>query len=93
MKIEEPEPVIEEPVKEEESINAGTYLLVGLVIAGVLGAGYYFKVVKAKEDEELASFEEDDEDYYYSEAEDSYVDSEADDSEDDEEEIDSQDLL
>ena len=88
VKIEEPEPVVEEPVKEEESSNAGTYLLVGLVIAGVLGAGYYFKVVKAKENEELASFEEDDD--YYSESEDSYIDSSDD---DEEEDIDSEDLL
>lgn len=88
VKIEEPEPVVEEPVKEEESSNTGTYLLVGLVIAGVLGAGYYFKVVKAKENEELASFEEDDD--YYSESEDSYIDSNDD---DEEEDIDSEDLL
>lgn len=93
VKIEEPEPVVEEPIKEEEPSNAGTYLLVGLVIAGVLGAGYYFKVVKAKENDELAGFEEDDEDYYYSEAEDGYVGSSEEDSDNEEEDIDSEDLL
>lgn len=94
VKIEEPEPAVEEPVKQEEPSNAGTYLLVGLVIAGVLGAGYYLKVVKGKENNELAGFEEDDDDYYYSEAEDDYIDSDEDDYVDDEEEdIDSEDLL
>lgn len=93
VKIEEPEPVVEEPVKQEESSNAGTYLLVGLVIAVVLGAGYYFKVVKARENDELADFEEDDEDYYYSEAEDDYLDSDEDEYDDEEEDIDSEDLL
>ncbi|NLW52846.1 MAG: DUF4366 domain-containing protein, partial [Tissierellia bacterium] len=93
VKIEEPEPVVEEPLKQEESSNAGTYLLVGLVIAVVLGAGYYFKVVKARENDELADFEEDDEDYYYSEAEDDYLDSDEDEYDDEEEDIDSEDLL
>lgn len=93
IKIEEPDPVIEEPKKEEQPSNAGSYLIVGIVIAGVLGAGYYFKVVKAKENEELEGFEEDD-DYYYSEAEDDYIDSNEDEYIDDEEEdIDSEDLL
>lgn len=91
VKVEEPEPIIEEPVKKEESSNAGTYLLVGLVIAGVLGAGYYLKVVKGKENNELAGFEEDDD--YYSEAEDDYVDSYEEDGNDEEEDIDSEDLL
>lgn len=89
--IEETKKEEEEPVKQEETSNAGTYLLVGLVIAGVLGGGYYSKVVKAKENDELASFEEDD-DYYYSEAED-YIDSNEDEDSNEEEDIDSEDLL
>ena len=97
VKIEDTESVKEErakeePVKQEDSSNLGTYLLVGIVLIGVLGAGYYFKVIKVKENNELTSFEEDD-DYYYSEEEDSYVDSKNDDSEEKEEDIDSQDLL
>lgn len=90
VKVETPEPIIEEPVKKDEPSNTGTYLLVGLVIAGVLGAGYYLKVVKGKENNELAGFEEDDD--YYSEAEDDYVDSYEEDG-NDEEDIDSEDLL
>ena len=51
IKVEEPEtkPVEKEPVQKEEQSNAGMYLLVGLVLVAVLGAGYYFKVVKQKE--------------------------------------------
>lgn len=38
------------------------------MVVGALGAGYYFKVVKKKEDKELEGFEEDDD--FFSEAED-----------------------
>ncbi|GEQ61683.1 cell surface protein [Vagococcus lutrae] len=97
VKIEDTESVKEErakeePLKQEDSSNLGTYLLVGIVLIGVLGAGYYFKVIKVKENNELTGFEEDD-DYYYSEEEDSYVDSKNEDIEEKEEDIDSQDLL
>ena len=51
------------PVKEEKKSGIGSFLIVALVIRGVIGAGYYFKVVKAKEDRMLEDFEEDDEDY------------------------------
>lgn len=60
VKKEEPKTV---PVKEEEKSGIGSFLIVALVIGGVVGAGYYFKVVKAKEDKMLEDFEEDDEDY------------------------------
>lgn len=66
VKKEEPKTV---PVKEEKKSGIGSFLIVALVIGGVVGAGYYFKVVKAKEDRMLEDFEEDDEDYI-SEAED-----------------------
>ena len=66
VKKEEPTAV---PVKEEKKSGIGSFLIVALVIGGVVGAGYYFKVVKAKEDKMLEDFEEDDEDYI-SEAED-----------------------
>ena len=39
-----------------------------LVVLGALGAGYYFKVIKKKEDKELEGFEEEDDDFF-SEAE------------------------
>ncbi|HEO5653680.1 TPA: DUF4366 domain-containing protein [Streptococcus agalactiae] len=60
VKKEEPKTV---PVKEEKKSEIGSFLIVALVIGGVIGAGYYFKVVKAKEDRMLEDFEEDDEDY------------------------------
>ena len=60
VKKEEPKTV---PVKEEKKSGIGSFLIVALVIGGVVGAGYYFKVVKAKEDKMLEDFEEDDKDY------------------------------
>ena len=60
VKKEEPKTV---PVKEEKKSGIGSFLIVALVIGGVVGAGYYFKVVKANEDKMLEDFEEDDEDY------------------------------
>ncbi|QBB22392.1 DUF4366 domain-containing protein [Streptococcus pyogenes] len=60
VKKEEPKTV---PVKEEKKSGIGSFLIIALVIGGVVGAGYYFKVVKAKEDKMLEDFEEDDEDY------------------------------
>ncbi|HEO0007954.1 TPA: DUF4366 domain-containing protein [Streptococcus agalactiae] len=70
IKVEEPkkeevkkeEPTVV-PVKEEKKSGIGSFLIVALVIGGVVGAGYYFKVVKAKENRMLEDFEEDDEDY------------------------------
>ncbi|HHL0776842.1 TPA: CD1107 family mobile element protein [Streptococcus agalactiae] len=70
IKVEEPkkeevkkeEPTVV-PVKEEKKSGIGSFLIVALVIGGVVGAGYYFKVVKAKEDKMLEDFEEDGEDY------------------------------
>lgn len=64
--IQEPEPT-EEPVEAESETEEvqmpeddspmGSYLLIGLIAAGVLGAGYYFKIYKPKH-------EYDDEDEY-----------------------------
>ncbi|HFU1151479.1 TPA: CD1107 family mobile element protein [Streptococcus agalactiae] len=94
IKVEEPkkeEVKKEEPktvsVKEEKKSGIGSFLIVALVIGGVVGAGYYFKVVKAKEDRMLEDFEEDDEDYI-SESED-----ESDDDETHEESLDEDDEL
>ena len=57
----------EEPKPEvtEEKSEAGTYIFVGLLVAGAIGAGYYFKVYKKKqketeEDEEIYDELEDD---------------------------------
>ncbi|MDX5006253.1 CD1107 family mobile element protein [Streptococcus anginosus] len=67
---EEPQKEEPKPVKKEESSNMGTYLILILVVAGALGVGYYFKVIKKKEDKELEGFEEEDDDFF-SEAEES----------------------
>jgi len=80
VKKEEPKTV---PVKEEKKSGIGSFLIVALVIGGVVGAGYYFKVVKAKEDRMLEDFEEDDEDYI----------SESEDESDNEESLDENDEL
>lgn len=63
--ITKEEPVKEEkPEKKEEKSNLGTYIILSLVIAGALGAGYYFKVVRKKEDKVLEAFEEEDDDFF-----------------------------
>ncbi len=80
VKKEEPKAV---PVKEEKKSGIGSFLIIALVIGGVVGAGYYFKVVKAKEDRMLEDFEEDDEDYI-SESEDESDNEESLDDDDDE---------
>ena len=76
---EKPKEVVkEEPVKQEkteeaksekkeEKSSTGTYILLALVTLVALGAGYYFKVAKKKEDKELEALEEDDD--FFSEAE------------------------
>jgi len=56
------------PEKKEEKSSTGTYILLALVTVGALGAGYYFKVAKKKEDKELEAFEEEEDDFF-SEAE------------------------
>ena len=55
------------PEKKEETSSTGTYILLVLVTLGALGAGYYFKIAKKKEDKELEALEEDDD--FFSEAE------------------------
>lgn len=55
------------PEKKEEKSSTGTYILLAFVTLGALGAGYYFKVAKKKEDKELEALEEDDD--FFSEAE------------------------
>ncbi len=66
VKKEEVGDIKEEPEKEkkkEEQGGIGTYLILGLVVLAVVGAGYYFKVVKAKEEKILEDFEEE-EDFF-----------------------------
>ena len=59
------ETVKEEPKKKEESKGAGLYVFLGLLVMAVVGAGYYFKIYKKKQEES-----EDEEDY--NELEDDY---------------------
>ena len=62
-------PVEEKPKKEEKEekkSGVGLYLFMGLIIVGVMGAGYYFKIYKKNEEE---SFEEEQD---YNELEDDY---------------------
>ena len=59
------ESVKDEPKKKEESKGAGLYIFLGLLVMTVVGAGYYFKIYKKKQEE---SEEEED----YNELEDDY---------------------
>lgn len=47
---EETEQEIAQP-KEDRGMNTGALLAIGVLAAGVIGAGYYFKVVKPKKEE------------------------------------------
>ena len=89
---EEPEKEEPKPVKKEESSNMGTYLILILVVAGALGAGYYFKVVKNRDQKDMEDFEEDDDEDYISESDEiidnSHEDDEFDNSIDDDEDDD-----
>ena len=60
-KIEEPVPVEEikkEEPKKEESKGGGSYIFLGIIVLAVVGAGYYFKIYKKKQENQ-----EEDEDY------------------------------
>ncbi|WP_048949710.1 CD1107 family mobile element protein [Enterococcus faecalis] len=67
--VKKEEPVEAKPKKEEKEekkSGVGLYLFMGLIIVGVMGAGYYFKIYKKNEEE---SFEEEQD---YNELEDDY---------------------
>ena len=67
------EPVEEEPVEEEPEVeepkpqsSMATYLIIGIIGAGAIGAWYYLKMVKGKKEDFLdEDDEEDDEEEYY----------------------------
>ena len=69
----EPEAETEEPVKSNPLVG---YLIMGIFGAGVIGAAYYFKVVKKKQDGDFVEDEdeEDDDEEYESESEESETD-------------------
>ena len=58
---EEEEPETEEVQMPEDKSPVGSYLLIGLVAVGALGAGYYFKVYKPKHEYDDEDEYEDDE--------------------------------
>lgn len=67
--VKKEEPVEEKPKKEEKEekkSGIGLYLFMGLIIVGVMGAGYYFKIYKKNAD---TSFEDEQD---YDELEDDY---------------------
>ncbi|WP_195216099.1 CD1107 family mobile element protein [Anaerococcus vaginalis] len=67
--VKKEEPVEEKPKKEEKEekkSGIGLYLFMGLIIVGVMVAGYYFKIYKKNEE---ASFEDEQD---YNELEDDY---------------------
>lgn len=64
----EEEPVEEEPKVEEPKPQSSmaTYLIIGIIAAGAIGAWYYLKMVKGKKEDFLdEDDEEDDEEEYY----------------------------
>ena len=50
----------EEPKKEENKGN-GSYIFLGIIVLAVVGAGYYFKIYKKKQEED--DYDEDEEEY------------------------------
>lgn len=63
-KIEEPMPVEEikkEEPKKEESKGGGYYIFLGIIVLAVVGAGYYFKIYKKKQEDDAEEDEEYDE--------------------------------
>ena len=63
---ETPDKEEEEVQMPEEKSSVGTYLLIGIIVVGVAGAGWYFKVYKPKheydDDDELEDDEDESED-------------------------------
>jgi len=63
-KIEETVPeseVKKEEPKKEESKGNGSYIFLGIIVLAVVGAGYYFKIYKKKQEED--DYDEDEEEY------------------------------
>ena len=63
-KIEETVPeseVKKEEPKKEESKGNGSYIFLGIIVLAVVGAGYYFKIYKKKQEDD--DYDEDEEEY------------------------------
>lgn len=52
---------IEEPVPVEEIKGGGSYIFLGIIVLAVVGAGYYFKIYKKKQEDDAEEDEEYDE--------------------------------
>jgi uncharacterized protein (UPF0333 family) len=63
---ETPEP--EPPAESPKSNDTGMYILIGIIVVVVGGAGYYFKIVRGRKNNDYSDEEDEDED----EAEDEY---------------------
>lgn len=58
--VSESEVKKEEPKKEENKGN-GSYIFLGIIVLAVVGAGYYFKIYKKKQEDD--DYDEDEEEY------------------------------
>ena len=71
-----------EDIEAESESQAATYIILGVVAAGVIGAAYYFKVVRKKKEDFLDEDDEEDDEEEYLEDSDGEDDAEADEEED-----------
>ena len=53
--------VKKEELKKEEGKGNGSYIFLGIIVLAVVGAGYYFKIYKKKQEED--DYDEDEEEY------------------------------
>ena len=60
--VRKPEPVKKEEPKKEAKNDSGSIFLIIFVVIGVLGAAYYLKVIKRKDQKAMEDFETEDDD-------------------------------
>ena len=93
--VKKPEPVKKEEPKKETKKDSSSIFIIIFVIVGVIGAAYYLKVVKRKDQKAMEDFEtEDDDESYISESEEAIDNDSQDETEENiSEEDDDEDLL
>lgn len=95
--VRKPEPVKKEEPKKEAKNDSGSIFLIIFVVIGVLGAAYYLKVIKRKDQKAMEDFETEDDDEdesYISESEEAIDNDSQDETEENiSEEDDDEDLL
>ncbi len=94
--IRKPEPVKKEEPKKETKKDSSSIFIIIFVVIGVLGAAYYLKVVKRKDQKAMEDFEteDDDDESYISESEEAIDNDSQDETEENiSEEDDDEDLL